>query len=264
MNQLPHPLEHVHKFNLHKWLGLIIEDDDLESIARIYGVSRSRLARLDRGFRGNVARLAASLPKRQEKPLASPLTILALGDSISSDRESWAKILNSYWRGDPNRRVLDCAISGDTTSSLLDRFYSTVLNQEFDWVVLFIGTNDCRELDDPAHVSEISPEEYRRNMEYITGRFVERGNRVVLVTLPPVDNARLRAFFPEANSCYDPARLEATNRYLRELAARKGFAVADLAAAVQAQSQDVLEEDGLHLNGAGQTILCRLLLDLLP
>jgi acyl-CoA thioesterase-1 len=264
MSQLPHPLEFMHKFNLHKWLGLLIDDDDLGSIARIYGVSRPRLARIERGFRVNIARLSASLPKREEKPLASPLVILALGDSISSDRESWAKILNHYWREDPNRSVLDCAISGNTTSSLLDRFYSTVLNQEFDWVVLFIGTNDCRELDDPARISEISPEEYRRNMEYITGRLVERGKRIVLVTLPPVDNVRLRAYFPEANSCYDLARLEATNRYLRELAARQGFAVADLSAAIQAQSQDVLEEDGLHLNGIGQTILCRLLLDLLP
>ncbi len=75
---------------------------------------------------------------------------------------------------------------------------------------------------------------------------------------------RLRAFFPEANSLYDPARLATANRFLRELAARKGFAVADLASAIQAQDQDVLEEDGLHLNGAGQTILCRLLLELLP
>jgi lysophospholipase L1-like esterase len=264
MNQLPYPLEFMHKFNLHKWLGLVIEDDDLASIARIYGVSRARLARIEHEFRKNAARLAASLPKREKKPLPSPLTILALGDSISSDRESWGKILNRYWHEDPSRCVLDCAISGNTTSSLLDRFYSTVLNQEFEWVVLFIGTNDCRQLDDPAHLSEISQEEYQRNMEYLTGRFVERGKRIVLVTLPPADNARLRAFLPEANFCYDPDRLATTNHYLRELAARKGLAVADLAAAVQAQSQDVLEEDGLHLNGTGQTILCRLLLDLLP
>jgi lysophospholipase L1-like esterase len=264
MNQLPYPLEFMHKYNLHKWLGLAIEDEDLGAIARIYGVKVTRLARIERGFRESIARLAASLPKREAKPLASPLTILALGDSISSDRESWVKILNRYWREDPNRRVLDCAISGDTTCNLLNRFYSTVLNQEFAWVVLFIGTNDCRQLNDPAHISAISLEEYRRNVEYLTERFVERGKRIVLVTLPPADNARLRAFFPEANSCYDPARLEATNRYLRELAARKGFAVADLAAAIQAQHQDVLEEDGLHLNGTAQTILCRLLLELLP
>jgi lysophospholipase L1-like esterase len=262
--QLPYPLEFMHKFNLHKLLGLTIEEDDLGAIARIYGVSRARLARIERGFRQNVARLAASLPRREENPLSSPLTILALGDSITSDRESWAKILNRYWHGQPGRRVLDCAVSGDTSSDLLDRFYSTVAGLEFAWVVLFIGTNDCRQLDDPAQISLISLEEYQRNLDYLTGWFAQKGKKIVLVTLPPVDNSRLRAYFSDENSRYDPARLEATNRCLRELAGSKGLAVADLAAAIQAQGLEVLEEDGLHLNGTGQSILCRLLLDLLP
>jgi lysophospholipase L1-like esterase len=264
MEQLPYTLEFMHKFNLHKWLGLAIEDGELGAIARIYGVSRARLARIERGFQENVARLASSLPKREEKPLPSPLTILAVGDSLTSDRESWVRILNRYWREEPNRRVLDCAVSAETSSDLLDRFYSTVAIREFDWVVLFIGTNDCRQLDDPAQISMISLEEYRRNVDYLTGWFLQKGKRIVLVTLPPVDNSRLRAYFSDENSCYDPARLEATNRYLRELAPRKGFVVADLAAAIQAQGLEVLGEDGLHLNGAGQTALCRLLLELLP
>ncbi len=264
MEQLPYTLEFMHKFNLHKWLGLAIEDAELGAIARIYGVSRARLARIERGFQGNVARLASSLPKREEKPLPSPLTILAVGDSLTSDRESWVRILNRYWREEPNRRVLDCAVSGDTSSDLLDRFYSTVVVQDFDWVVLFIGINDCRQLDDPAQISMISLEEYRRNVDYLTGWFLQKGKRIVLVTLPPVDNTRMRAYFSDENSCYDPARLEATNRYICELAGGKGFAVADLAAAIQAQGLEVLGEDGLHLNGAGQIILCRLLLELLP
>jgi lysophospholipase L1-like esterase len=264
MEQLPYSLEFMHKFNLHKWLGLSIEDADLGAIARIYGVSRARLARIERGFQGNVARLASSLPKREEKPLPSPLTILAVGDSLTSDRESWVRILNRYWREEPNRRVLDCAVSGDTSSDLLGRFYSTVAPREFSWVVLFIGTNDCRQLDDPAQISMISLEEYRRNVDYLTGWFQQKGKRVVLVTLPPVDNARLRAFFADEYSCYDRARLDATNRYLQELAASRGFALADLAAAIQAQGLEVLGEDGLHLNGAGQALLCRLLLELLP
>jgi lysophospholipase L1-like esterase len=264
MEQLPYTLEFMHKFNLHKWLRLDMRDDDLPAIARIYGVPRGRLARIERGYRQNVERLAASLPRRAEPPLDKPVRILALGDSITSDRESWARILERYWREDPKRRILDSAVSGDTTASLLERYHSTVGNQDYDWVVLFIGTNDCRQLDDPAQISMISLEEYRRNLDYLTGWFLQKNKRIVLVTLPPVDNSRLRAYFPDDNSCYDPARLEASNRYLWELAERKGFAVADLAAAIQAQGLEVLGEDGLHLNGTGQTTLCRLLLELLP
>ena len=264
MAQLPYPLEFMHKFNLHKWSGFTIDDQDLASIARLYGVRRGRLARIDRGYREHVARLAASLPPRAAKPLDHPLVFMALGDSISSDRESYAQILNQYWRGDPQRRFLDCAVSGDTTSHLLNRFYATIAGQDCDWVVMFIGTNDCRQLDDPARITAIGLQDYRRNLDYLTDRLLERNRRIVLVTLPPADNARFKAFVPDFNHCYDAGHLEAANRILRELAAAKQLGLADLAAAIQAQKEDVLEPDGLHMNSTGHLILCRLLLDILP
>jgi lysophospholipase L1-like esterase len=223
-------------------------------------VRRGLLARIDRAYRENVDRLAASLPRREERPLEKPVTILALGDSISSDRESWARILASYWREDPSRRVLDCAISGDTSASLLERYHSTVANQEFDWVVLFIGTNDCRQLDEKTPM--VSLQEYRRNLEILLDRLT--GKRIVLVTLPPVDNARFRSFFPESGNCYDAGHLAAANRLLRELASARKLALADLAAGLEPLGGEVLEPDGLHLSSAGQLVLCRLLLDLLP
>jgi lysophospholipase L1-like esterase len=250
----------MHKFNLHKWLHLNMQDDDLDSIARIYGVRRGLLAGIDRRYRENVERLAASLPRRAQAPLEHPLTILALGDSITSDRESWARILARYWREDPRRRILDCAVSGDTTASLLERYHSTVGNQEFDWVVLFIGTNDCRQLDERTPM--VSLEEYRRNLEILLDRL--SGKRLVLVSLPPADNERFRAFFPESGNVYEAGHLEEANRLLRELASRRGLPLADLAAGLKPLGAEALEPDGLHLSSAGQLVLCRLLLEILP
>ena len=264
MQKLPYPLEFMHKFNLHKWSGFTIGDDELAAIARLYGVSRGKLARIDRRLREHVAQLAATLPPRPARPLEKPLVYMALGDSISSDRESYAKILNQYWRDDPQRRFLDCAVSGDTTCHLLNRFYATIANQRCDWVVMFIGTNDCRQLDDPARITFISLEDYRRNLDYLTDRLLERSKRLVLVTLPPADNVRFRAFVPDFNQCYDADYLAKANRILRDLAAKKQLGLADLAAAIQAQNEDVLEPDGLHMNSTGHLILCRLLLDILP
>jgi len=260
MEQLPYPLEFMHKFNLHKWLHLLMRDDDLAAIARIYGVRRGLLARIDRGFQENVERLAASLPRRAEPPLEKPLTILALGDSITSDRESWARILARYWRDDPRRRILDSAISGDTTASLLERYHSTVGNQEFDWVVLFIGTNDCRQMDEK--IPMVSLEEYRRNLEILLDRLA--GKRIVLVTLPPADNDRFRAFFRDSGNSYDLGHLAAANKLLRELAGRRKLALADLAKGLEPLGGQALEADGLHMSSAGQLVLCRLLLELLP
>jgi len=260
MAQLPYPLEFMHKFNLHKWLRLEMRDDDLPAIARIYGVPRGRLARIERGYRRNVDRLAASLPRRAEPPLDKPVRILALGDSITSDRESWAHILERYWREDPKRRILDSAVSGDTTASLLERYHSTVGNQDFDWVVLFIGTNDCRQLDGKTPM--VSLGEYRRNLEILLDRL--EGKRIVLVTLPPADNARFQAFFPDSGNCYEGEHLAEANRVLRELAVRRKLALADLAAGLEPLGAEALEADGLHMSSAGQLVLCRLLLAILP
>jgi len=268
MSQLPYELDFMHKFNLHKLLGLLIEDDDLAAIARIYGVGLDELEAIDRRFRDNVAGLARALAAELPfQPADVPLTVLALGDSITSDRESYAKILGEYWRqggGGPVRRMLDCGISGDTGCDVVDRFYSTVLNQEFDWAIVFLGTNDCRQLDDPARISNISLDEYRRDLRYFAERLLKAGKEVVHVTLPPVDNGKLRQFFPDGNWVYDPVRLESANAAIRELARENGCPVADLAEAVVGRENDVLEEDGLHLNAEGQMTLCRLLLDILP
>ncbi|MBN1837183.1 MAG: hypothetical protein JW820_15105 [Spirochaetales bacterium] len=270
MSQLPYELDFMHKFNLHKSLGLLIEDDDLPVIARVYGVGLEELRRIDGRYRDKVAALARSLAvERPLQPAAAPLTMLALGDSITSDRESYAKILAEYWRQEggavgPARSILDCGVSGDTGSDVINRFYSTVLSQEFDWAIVFFGTNDCRQLDDPAGISNVSLEEYLRDLRYLTERLLKAGKEIVHVTMPPVDNQRLRAFFPDGNWIYDSARLEATNAAIRELARENGSPVADLAEAIVERGTDVLEPDGLHLNAEGHLILCRLLLDILP
>jgi lysophospholipase L1-like esterase len=110
----------------------------------------------------------------------------------------------------------------------------------------------------------VSPEEYRRNLEILTDRLQAAGKRIVLVTLPPADNTRFAAFFPESGNRYDEAILAAANRMIRELSARRKLALADLAAGLEALGGAALEPDGLHLSFAGQLVLCLLLLDLLP
>ncbi len=264
MNQLPYELHFMHKFNLHKLAGLLIKDPDIGSIARVYGVEEKELREIEDQFRKNLAELADELRKRGLwAGEGSPCIIAAIGNSITSDRESWAKILNELWKDVPNRYVIDCAISGDTTCHIKDRFYSSILNQAFDRAVLFIGTNDCRELDDEEHISNISHEEYMKNMRYFIDTLQGKGKEVVVVTIPYVDSARLQAYFPDANQKYSDARIDLANAFLRELAREKGTKLADLAAALKETERDVLEEDGIHLNSKAQLVLCELLIPLL-
>jgi lysophospholipase L1-like esterase len=264
MNQLQHPLEFVHKFNLFKLSGLLIDENDLASIARVYGVPPEELERLEERFRRNVAELAGSLPPARRAPAEPALSVLAIGDSITSDRESYVKILNRYWQHDSSRQISDSAVSGDTTADLIKRFYSTVMNEDFRWAVLFIGTNDSFQLDDERRISVLSIDEYRRNVRFITQTLREKGARVIQITIPPVDNARLRGFFPDANSVCSEEHIAEVNDFIRRWAASQGHSVADLAQAASEQQGDVLGPDGLHLNARGQRLICELLLELLP
>lgn len=270
VNQLQHPLSFVHKFNLYKLSGLLIEEEDLPSIARVYGVSLEELKSIDDGFRRNVEALSATL-EAASGPVVEPaddgtpsVAILAIGDSITSDRESYLKILNHYWRKNPSRRMLDAAVSGDTTADLIKRFYSTVLNREFQWAVLFIGTNDGFQLDDERRISILSLDEYKRNIRFISETLIAKGKKLIQITVPPVDNTRLRSFFPDANSVYTKEHIGELNAFIRQWSGQNNYPVADLARAIEQQEEDVLGPDGLHLNGRGQRLICELLLDLLP
>jgi len=78
-----------------------------------------------------------------------------------------------------------------------------------------------------------------------------------------VDNVRLRSFFSDSNSVYTEEHIGEVNDFIRGWAGKNGYFVADLARAIEQQQEDVLEPDGLHLNGRGQCMICELLLDLL-
>jgi lysophospholipase L1-like esterase len=101
-------------------------------------------------------------------------------------------------------------------------------------------------------------------MEFFTDVFLARGKKIVLVTIPPVNMERFKETFPQNGWMYDRERIDATNRWLRELATRKGLMVADLARALDAQKDDVMTPDGLHLNSTGHFILSGVLLEVLP
>jgi len=265
MDQLPYDLDFMHRFNLHKTLGLLIEDDDLSSIARVYGVKKKELKAMDDVNKNAVASTARELAAGYKKGPAEPAyTIGAIGDSLTSDRQSWAKILMELWENDPTRNILDLAVSGDTTYHIINRFYSTVLSETFDRAILILGTNDCRELDDEAHISNLSLDEYRRNMEYFIDTLKKKGKTVAVVTLPYVELGRFRAKFVEDNWVYDMTRIDKANDIIRDLAKNNGIGLIDFALALKDAKDDVFAPDGIHLSGYAHKILCELVLKTLP
>jgi len=266
MNQLPYELDFCHKFNIHKMLGLIMDDYDLKTIARIYGVKLRALKKIEKSFEDNIASCVKELRTKlpQKKPLEKPVRILAIGDSLTSDRESYMKMLKKLWKDDKSRDIVDCSVSGDTTYDLINRFYASILSEEYDWVTLLIGVNDAREPDDGSRVSNLSVGEYERNMKYLVESLLKRDKKLVLITLFQPDSTRLKQEFPENNWWYDKKRIEDANAVIRTLANEHGIPVAELGKKLAEADEDYLEPDGLHMNLSAHMALCELLWDILP
>ncbi len=265
MNQLPFELAFMHKFNIYKTGGLIIDDCDLRSIARVYGVGTRKLKMLQEEIDRRIREAAGELQThRRNKPPERPYVAAAIGDSITSDRESYQKILACLWKDDPMRSVIDCGISGDTTADVMKRFYPDIFELEFDRAVVFIGTNDSRENDDGFSLSYVSIEEFERNLSYIIQVLQKRNKETVLVTIPYADNERMSSYFPDTRMRYDNGRVDRTNETIRKLARKYGTALCEFAGALAETGGDYLEPDGLHISIEGHKILCRLLLDILP
>ena len=265
MDQLPYELRFCHRFNLHKLLGFDIGDDDLKAIARIYGVSEKELHKIDEDLRKEVSESAGTVRRelKYETP-QSRSTYLALGDSITSDRTGYAKIIRELWAGNPDRTVIDAGISGDTTSDVTNRFYSDVINFSFDAASIFIGTNDSRGLGDGYGMTNVSAEEYSRHLGYYVRRLKESGAEVIVVTIPPVDNERLSRFFgTEPNWSYSAGQIAKVNKTIRKTAKKEKIHLADLATAIEERGFDPLDEDGLHLNSTGQQLCAQLILSIL-
>jgi len=266
MHHLPYELSFMHRFNMHKWLGLIMDDYDLKAIARIYGVRPGMLKKIEDGLNRDIAASVEKLKQKVPVKAApqSPYTMLAYSDSLTSDRKSWAKILNRYWGEAGGRKIVDCAISGDTTSNLINRFYRTALKEAFDRAIIFIGINDARQMDDGSRITNISPEEYKRNLEYIVKTFLRRTRNIIMITLPYVDNERLKKQFPDANWMYDRSRIDRSNEAIREFTRKYKLTLVDLSRKLREMKEDPIEYDGIHLNDAAHLVLCEMLLQVLP
>lgn len=266
MKHLPRPIEHIHRFNHYKWLKFIVADDDLEMIAGFYGVETKLLQDIEFQFQQVVDDLSKDIPKQYKKtPLEKTRDILTIGDSITSDRESYVHILQRFWIDDPSRNIEESAVSGDTTLHLLRRYYISIENRDFDQAILFIGTNDCCMTGDEANLPIVGFEDYSRNIQYLCSHLEKKcGKNIIITTIPPVDNVRFEQHIAPNKGKYDPVYIAKINDFLRKISLSAGYKTADLAAALYEEPNEYLRDDGIHLNGRGQLIMARLLAEILP
>jgi lysophospholipase L1-like esterase len=187
-------------------------------------------------------------------PLRKNARIFALGDSRTSDPQSWAIILQeliSARRPDDNISVVASAVSGDTTTHGLVRI-NDVLAGGPDWVLFFIGLNDARTQGPEPTKTIVHHEETARNLAELRSRVTgETEARCLWITPAAVNESRVSGHWALSHF-----GVRFRNQDIAQVAAimlSLGDPVVDLFQRLDASSlNEMLMEDGIHFTQAGQ------------
>lgn len=244
------------KFNMQK-LILDVPQRDTLWLSRIFAVEEEEVKALLDGLEDTVAQQAKEIRESRAIPqVHGEKTIVFIGDSITSDRESYFNIIRKLYDGEEKLRWIDAAISGDKSDDAKMKFYERVMNYHPDIAHVLIGTNDMRESNDEDGESCLSLEDYRKNLEYIVKRLRTSGAKVILSTISPVLNEGIGKRFPDDNWIYKEANIHAVNDIIGETAAKFHVKLNDMRPVYDKyRAEEILFQDGLHLNALGQRLL---------
>lgn len=149
-------------------------------------------------------------------------------------------------------RVFNMGMNGNTVRDLKARWRKDVLDQQPDWLVIFIGINDVwRQFDTPLRTEQhVLIDEYRHELEVLIKQTAPHLQGVILMT----------PYFLEPNRD-DPMR-EAMDTYgdaVRELAAQHNTVLVDTQLAMDALLEQMhpmsLAWDRVHPNQTGHMAL---------
>jgi lysophospholipase L1-like esterase len=187
-------------------------------------------------------------------PLRKGASIVAFGDSLTSDPQSWAVILSEMLamrRGADGISLTINAVAGDTTTHGLVRA-GVIADSRPDWVLFLFGTNDARTQGAHPTKTLVHYEETARNIAELRQRVSkETTASSIWITPPAVNEAQVAAHWGLARFGV---------RFRNEDLERVAKAVRDGDSPVidvfselgSPPSSDLLMSDGLHFNLAGQ------------
>lgn len=255
-------LQYLHLEKLYGWLpGLT---DSLPSAfgvtAAEYGAVRARFDAAARDAAEDLLTDADFARRVTSLPFAPGSRVLALGDSITDDLQSWAEILRhtlTFARPADRITVVNAGLSAHTTAMVLRRLPS-LLQPVPDWIVCGLGGNDVTRI--AAGKLQVSTAESVANLRAL--HTICRTARWAWLTPVPVDEVRLRAHVP-----FRYGASSWSNDDIVALAdAIRGFdePVVDLVSAFGVPADpDLQGADGVHPTLAGQQRITRALIETL-
>lgn len=187
-------------------------------------------------------------------PLRKGATVVAFGDSLTSEPQSWAVILSELLgarRAADEISVVIRAVGGDTTTHGLVRI-GEVIGQQPDWVLFLLGTNDARTQGPHPGKTLVHPEETARNIAELRQRISRETRARALWITPPAVNEELVAGHWGLARFGVRFRNEDLARVAEIVRDIDGATIDVLSALGAPPSADLLVGDGLHFTVAGQ------------
>jgi len=187
-------------------------------------------------------------------PLEKGAKVVAFGDSLTSEPQSWAVILSELLgarRAAEDIAVAVNAMGGDTTTHGLVRI-GEVLGRQPDWILFFIGTNDARTQGPHPTKTLVHHEETARNLAELRQRVSrETKARTVWITPPAVNEKQVASHWGLARFGAR-FRNEDLSRVAQMVRDMDGATIDVFSALGAPPSADLLMADGLHFTLAGQ------------
>ena len=187
-------------------------------------------------------------------PLRKGATVVAFGDSLTSEPQSWAVILSELLTA---RRAADgitvaiSAVGGETTTHSLVRI-GEVVRQQPDWILFLTGTNDARTQGPHPTKTLVHHEETARNVAELQQRVSrETKARAVWITPVAVNEQQVAEHWGLARFGVR-FRNEDLARVAQIVRDVEGAAIDVFSALGTPPPADFLMGDGLHLTVSGQ------------
>jgi lysophospholipase L1-like esterase len=186
-------------------------------------------------------------------PFADGHRVLAVGDSITDDLQSWAEILR-HLLAPAGVAVINAGLSAHTSAMVLRR-WPAMISDPPDWILCGLGGNDVTRVGADARKPQVSIDETVANLGELRRIAAERSvARWVWLTPVPVDEARVAAHrpFQYGQSSWRNTDISVLAGRIREF----DDPVVDLVSAIGDPPDPELQGlDGVHPSLAGQSAI---------
>lgn len=185
-------------------------------------------------------------------PFTSGQTVLAVGDSITDDAQSWAEILRhliDLRLPERGVTVVNGGLSAHTTAMVLRRWPATLASTRPDWIICGLGGNDVTRVGPEPATTQVGLGDSVTNLRRL--REIASGVRWLWLSPVPVHEERVAQFppFRFGESTWRNADLVALATALPDT----GDPVVDLVATFGTPADPELQgPDGVHPSIAGQ------------